>query len=124
MIIAKSSKINGVNTRGSVQPGNDPFRNAANILFPQRAVFDRTATLVGAFPGKKQRHIIQRIEPDNPHAGPAQGQGQAGGHQDLAEVVYMAGKTPESAAQKSVFPIGDGFRFDDAEERSLGIGLE
>src|SRR3954452_3673101 len=91
----------------SVDPRDDPPAHASEVFVPQRAVLGGATAVVVDLARHEQPDVVEGVQPGHGVAGRPEGECDADRHEDLAEVVDVAGGAPEAAAKERALTVSD-----------------
>src|SRR5215469_12647742 len=120
----RSGNMSWPGGRWSVDPGDDPPGYAGAVLVPECAVLGGAAAVVVDLAWHEQADVVEGVQPGDGVAGCAEGEGDAGGHEDLAEVVDVAGGATETPAKQYPLAVTDRARLEQAEGAGSGVAFE
>ena len=89
-IISFSAKVKNNSIAQLINKRNNPVGNFFYVFSPEVAILCSAAFVVIRLPRKQQGHIIEWVEPRPKHGGLANGEHNAGGHANFAQIIYVA----------------------------------
>src|SRR3954451_8610421 len=90
-----------------VDPRDDPPAHAGAVFVPESAVLGGAAAVVVDLARHEQHDVVEGVQPGHWVARRAEGECDADGHEDLAEVVDVAGGAPEATAEQRALTVAD-----------------